>query len=101
MIVSAYAKGNWALHVTGRQPNGYHELDMLMQTVSLCDTLELEPSEDLSLRCDRPDIPCGESNLILRAARALQQAAGCEKGARMRLTKRIPSQAGLGGGSGR
>lgn len=99
MIVSAYAKVNWALHVTGRRPNGYHELDMLMQTVSLCDTLELEPSEDLSLRCDRPDVPCGESNLILRAARALQQAAGCEKGARMRLTKRIPSQAGLGGGS--
>lgn len=99
MIVSAYAKINWALNVTGRRPNGYHELDMLMQTVSLCDTLHLEEDEALSLTCDREDVPCDERNLVLRAARALQQATGCTRGARIHLSKQIPSQAGLGGGS--
>lgn len=99
MIVSAYAKVNWALNVTGRRPNGYHELDMLMQTVSLCDTLALEEDEALSLTCDQADVPCDGRNMVLRAGRALQQATGCTRGARIHLEKRIPSQAGLGGGS--
>ena len=99
MRLRAPAKVNWALNVTGVRENGYHELDMLMQTVELHDTLELEEDEGLSLTCDREDVPCDERNLVMRAARALQAACGCEKGARMRLVKRIPSQAGLGGGS--
>lgn len=99
MIVYAPAKINWTLNVTGTRPDGYHELDMLMQTVELHDTLELAEDERLSLTCGREDVPCDERNLVMRAARALQAACGCEKGARMRLVKRIPAQAGLGGGS--
>ena len=99
MRLRAPAKVNWALNVTGVRENGYHELDMLMQTVELHDTLEIEEDEGLSLTCGREDVPCDERNLVMRAARALQAACGCEKGARMRLVKRIPSQAGLGGGS--
>ena len=99
MILRAPAKINWTLNVTGVRPDGYHELDMLMQTVELHDRLELEEDERLTLSCDREDAPCDERNLVMRAARALQAACGCKRGARMRLAKRIPSQAGLGGGS--
>lgn len=99
MILRAPAKINWTLNVTGVRPDGYHELDMLMQTVELHDVLEIEEDERLTLSCDREDAPCDERNLVMRAARALQAACGCKRGARMRLAKRIPSQAGLGGGS--
>ncbi len=97
--LAAPAKINWALNLAGRRADGYHELDMLMQSVSLCDRLDLEPAEELALTCDDPAVPCDERNLILRAARALRAEAGTQRGARIRLTKRIPAMAGLGGGS--
>lgn len=100
MIVQAYAKINWALNLTGVRPNGYHELDMLMQSISLHDTLEIEPADELTLACDAPGVPTDERNLVLKAALALQKETGCERGAAIRLIKRVPSQAGLGGGSG-
>ena len=77
MRLRAPAKVNWALNVTGVRENGYHELDMLMQTVELHDTLEIEEDEGLSLTCGREDVPCDERNLVMRAARALQAACGC------------------------
>ena len=97
--LAAPAKINWALNLAGRRADGYHELDMLMQSVSLCDRLDLEPAEELALTCDDPAVPCDERNLILRAARALRAEEGTQRGARIRLTKRIPAMAGLGGGS--
>ena len=69
MIFSACAKINWALNITGRRADGYHLLDMLMQSVGLNDTLEIEPAEALSLTVD--GAPAGEENLVLRAAMAL------------------------------
>lgn len=99
LIVRAPAKVNWALNVTGVRENGYHELDMLMQTVELHDTLSVERDDEVTLTCDRAELSTGEDNLVMRAARALQRACGCRLGARMHLVKRIPSQAGLGGGS--
>ncbi len=93
MVIHAYAKINWTLAVTGRYENGYHSLDTLMQTISLCDTLEIEDGDDLVLENGYAD------DLVLRAARAIQKKAGIAKGARLRLTKRIPARAGLGGGS--
>jgi len=101
MTVRANAKVNWALNLTGIRENGYHELDMLMQSVSLHDTLEIETAEDdaVVLTCDRADVPCDEKNLVMKAALALKKETGCRRGARMHLIKRIPSQAGLGGGS--
>ena len=96
-VFSARAKINWALNITGRRPDGYHLLDMLMQTIDLSDTLAIEPAEGLSLAVD--GAPAGEENLVLRAATALNRRCGTRRGARMALTKRIPARAGLGGGS--
>jgi 4-diphosphocytidyl-2-C-methyl-D-erythritol kinase len=94
MHVRSYAKINWALRVTGRRPDGFHDLETLFQTISLHDDLSFEPSDRLTLTCDDPAIPTGESNLVLRAARALNAPP-----ASIRLAKRIPAGGGLGGGS--
>lgn len=93
----AHAKINWALNITGRREDGYHLLDMLMQTVALADALSIEAAPSLSLEVDGE--PAGEENLVLRAALALNRRAGVRRGAKLRLTKRVPSRAGLGGGS--
>lgn len=96
--VEAHAKINWTLWITGRRPNGYHELDMLMQPVALSDRLTLEESDELTLMVD--GAPSEDpDNLVLRAARALREHAGVRCGARVSLEKRIPARAGLGGGS--
>lgn len=99
--VLAHAKINWSLNILGVRPNGYHELDMLMQQISLSDELVFEPADALSLTVG--GAPGDESDLVLKAARALAELArqrGMEtSGARICLTKRIPSRAGLGGGS--
>lgn len=91
------AKINWALNITGRRADGYHLLDMLMQRIDLCDVLGVEPAEALSLSVD--GVPAQADDLVLRAAEALNRRAGTRYGARMRLSKRIPARAGLGGGS--
>ena len=90
----SFAKINWALRITGRRPDGFHDLETVFQTISLHDDLTFTPSDRLSLICDDPTIPTGDTNLVLRAARAV--------GARnvaIDLRKRIPAGGGLGGGS--
>ena len=94
----AYAKINLALEVLGRRDDGYHEVSTVLHAVGLADHLTFEESEGLSLECDDPAIE-GEENLVLRAARLLQQAAGSGRGASITLRKGIPIAAGLGGGS--
>jgi 4-diphosphocytidyl-2-C-methyl-D-erythritol kinase len=94
MEAEAHAKINWTLRVTGRRPDGYHEIETIFQTISLHDTLTFERASGLSLTCDDPAIPTGETNLVLRAARAL-----AVDGVAIHLVKRIPSGGGLGGGS--
>ena len=96
-IIYAHAKINWALNITGRRDDGYHLLDMLMQSIALRDELRVEPADALSLTVNGE--PAGEDNLVLRAARALNRHAGRSLGARMALEKRVPARAGLGGGS--
>jgi 4-diphosphocytidyl-2-C-methyl-D-erythritol kinase len=96
----APAKLNLFLHVTGRRPDGYHELQTVFQLIDLCDTIAISIREDG--RIERPDGPPGvdpEADLTVRAARALQQAAGCRLGTTLRVRKRIPMGGGLGGGS--
>ena len=85
----------------GRRPDGYHEIKTLLQTISLQDELhfELIPDSAVSLSCDNPDIPTGSDNLIVRAADALRERFQVERGIRVRLEKRIPIKAGLGGAS--
>ena len=96
----APAKLNLFLHVTGRRPDGYHELQTLFQIVDLCDTIGIEVREDGRIeRLGGPgDVP-SEQDLTVRAARALQAAAGTRLGASLRVIKRIPVGGGLGGGS--
>jgi len=96
----ARAKINWTLDVLRKRPDGYHELDMLLQSVTLQDTLAIQPAARLSLEVTGwPRVRMDERNLVLRAARALTVATGVKLGARMRLAKRIPMGAGMGGGS--
>ena len=93
------AKVNLALEVLGKRADGYHEIATVLQAVDLFDRIVLEAADTLSLHTDDPDLPADEGNLVMRAARLLQKAAGIESGARIRLQKRIPVAAGLGGGS--
>jgi len=96
----APAKLNLFLHVTGRRADGYHELQTLFQLIDLNDTVSLSVTDDG--RIERPAGPVGvdpDSDLTVRAARALQAATGCRAGASIRIAKRIPMGGGLGGGS--
>ena len=100
MRIVAHAKINWVLDITGERDDGYHLMDMLMQPLALCDTLRIEPADELSLRIQGAEgLSTQEDNLILRAGKALRQAAGINAGAAICLAKRIPMGAGLGGGS--
>ena len=101
LLVRAPAKVNLFLEVLHRRADGYHELATLMTAVSLYDTLRFrdDPSGSIRLRCDRPDLSVGPDNLVCRAAELLRRRAGRDLGADVRLWKRIPMQAGLGGGS--
>lgn len=100
MIIKANAKLNWTLNLLGERADGYHELDMLMQSVDLCDELELEDADEFSLTIvGGAEVSAGEDNLVLRAARLLAHECGVRTCANIRLVKRIPARAGLGGGS--
>jgi len=103
MTISAPAKINWNLRILGLREDGYHELETLMVPVpTLHDTLEIELSKGetgVTFTCDDTSVPVGASNLVVRAAKMFFEARGGECGVRIHLTKRIPVQAGLGGGS--
>jgi len=100
MIIKAFAKINWHLAVLGQRQDGYHELDMVMQHIDLFDLLDIEPANALHLSVSGDSsLQADDSNLVLRAARALQKASRGLSGARISLHKAIPSGAGLGGGS--
>jgi 4-diphosphocytidyl-2-C-methyl-D-erythritol kinase len=100
-VVWTPAKVNLFLEVTGKRADGYHDLESLMLAVDLFDTLEVrdDPSGKLTLLCDIPGVPTGPGNLAYDAADRLRAKFAPGRGATIRLTKRIPHQAGLGGGS--
>ena len=98
----AYAKVNLTLDVLGKRDDGYHDLKSVMQTLSLRDDIEIDvgTGKEWCLKCDREDIPCDHRNLAWKAARIYCEATGKDpNGLEIRITKRIPSQAGMGGGS--
>lgn len=100
LILPAPAKLNLMLHILGRRPDGYHELQTLFQFLDHGDELGFSLREDgeIHLRTEVPGVP-HDSNLIVRAARSLQQASGIRLGADIWLDKRLPMGGGIGGGS--
>ena len=103
LTLRASAKINLDLRIGARRPDGYHDLSTVFQTLDLHDTLIVESRRGpFALDGDPSLMPLDSSNLAWRAAAALWQAAGksgTARGARIRIVKRIPAQAGLGGGS--
>jgi 4-diphosphocytidyl-2-C-methyl-D-erythritol kinase len=99
LVVQTSAKVNLTLEVLRKREDGYHELATILQSVDLWDRLAVEPADSLSLVTSDPALPTDEGNLVMRAARLLREAAEVSGGARLRLEKRIPVAAGLGGGS--
>jgi len=112
MTVLAPAKLNLFLRVVAKRPDGYHEIESVMAAINLYDTLTFEeqPSDEVELTVVdasprsavpglRSEAPAGPTNLVVRAAMLLKEHAGCHRGAKISLVKRIPSSAGLGGGS--
>ena len=97
--VPAPAKLNLFLHITGRRDDGYHLLQSAFMLIDWCDTLHFERRADGQITREDLGAPLPPDDLIVRAARALQQATGCTQGAHIGVDKRIPAQAGMGGGS--
>ncbi len=98
--IRAYAKINLGLDVLRRLPNGYHEVEMVMQSVGLWDELALERAEGgISITTDAAGLSTGEDNLIYKAARLMFEKYGISSGLRVRLQKNIPIAAGMAGGS--
>ena len=98
----AFAKLNLTLDVLGKRPDGYHDLQSVMQTVSIRDDIEIDvgTGKPWKLVCDKEGIPCDERNLAWKAAKAYCDALNKDpEGLEIRITKRIPSGAGMGGGS--
>ena len=100
LTLKAHAKINLALEVLDKRPDGYHEVSMIMQSVSLHDTVTLSlQAANITLSCDRSELLCDNSNLAFRAADLLRREYGIARGVQIELTKRIPLAAGLAGGS--
>lgn len=98
----AFAKLNLTLDVLGKRPDGYHDLKSVMQTISLRDDIEIDigTGKPWCLKCDNEEIPTDERNLAWKAAKVFFDATKKDPGGlEIRITKRIPCEAGLGGGS--
>jgi 4-diphosphocytidyl-2-C-methyl-D-erythritol kinase len=98
---AAPAKANFGLRILGRRPDGYHAIQTILQMLDLCDWLTFSPTDTatIQLTCVPPVLPTDDSNLVIRAAKLLQQTFQVQQGVEITLDKRIPIAAGLGGGS--
>lgn len=100
-VVRSFAKVNLTLDILGTRPDGYHDIESVMLNISLHDTisLSLRDGDGIRLSCDMPRIPSDERNLAHRAASLLFESRGIDSGLHIGIAKRIPIEAGLGGGS--
>jgi 4-diphosphocytidyl-2-C-methyl-D-erythritol kinase len=99
LTLASPAKINLFLRILNRRPDGYHELASLFQAVDLCDLMTFTLADSDCLRCSDSSLPTGPSNLIWRAIDLFRQRTGLNKALHVILDKRIPIEAGLGGGS--
>lgn len=99
LVAEAPAKINRELRVGPLRPDGFHEIRSRFCSIDFSDRLEVEESDRLELFCSGIPVPCGDTNLVARAARALADRLGVAPAVRIGLEKRVPVGAGLGGGS--
>lgn len=99
MKETAYGKINLGLSVLGKRSDGYHQVDMIMQSISLADSITFVPAETFGVETDNPQLPCDGSNLMVKAARAFAERTGQLVPYRLICIKRIFLAAGLAGGS--
>ena len=100
IVLNAYAKINPFLEITGKRADGYHEIDSLMMSLSLCDTLTLTRSDGgISITSDASGVPTDKRNIAYKTARLLLDASADTRGVHIDIQKRIPTEAGMGGGS--
>ncbi|MCE9584069.1 MAG: 4-(cytidine 5'-diphospho)-2-C-methyl-D-erythritol kinase [Planctomycetes bacterium] len=99
VTVRATSKLNLFLEITGKRADGYHELESVFHEIDLGDNLTFEPAPALSLEVRGDGAPAGEDNIVMKAARLVASEIKTSAGARIILEKRVPSGAGLGGGS--
>lgn len=99
MRVLSPAKINLCLDITGKLPNGYHLLDMIMQEVPLYDTIDVEKDSEISIHGDIPDVPEIEKTIVYKSAKSFFDYTKIKGGAKITIKKEIPDGAGLGGSS--
>ncbi|SHK08145.1 4-diphosphocytidyl-2-C-methyl-D-erythritol kinase [Anaerobranca californiensis DSM 14826] len=99
MELKAKAKINLTLDVLYKRPDGYHQVEMIMQTLELADILHIEESEETQIICNHPFVPEGQGNLVYKAVEELKRYCNIDKNVKIHIEKNIPVAAGLGGGS--
>lgn len=100
MKLKSYGKINIGLRILGRRPDGYHEIETILQTIDLHDEIELRPSpHNIHVRCTHPLVPEDERNLVYKCAQLMKEIYAIQVGTRIKIEKMIPVGAGLGGGS--
>ena len=100
ITIAAHAKLNLYLDIVGTRADGYHLLETVLQSVDLCDIVEVTAARGgISVSCSNPEIPTGEKNICHKAAKRFVERVGGNFGAEIHIEKRIPDGAGLGGGS--
>ena len=99
LVMKALAKINWALDVVGKRDDGYHNVEMVMQSIDLYDTLVIEEKagDDIEIICDSSSIPLDSNNIAYKAARLIKETYGIDKGIKIVIYKNIPVAAGLAG----
>lgn len=100
IVLESYGKINLGLDVLYKREDGYHEINTIMQQISLSDTLIMrEIKEDIELDCNNKELPLDSTNLVYRAWKKMQEKTGINKGIQINIHKKIPIAAGLAGGS--
>lgn len=100
LVLFSPAKVNLFFRVLSKRSDGYHAIASLYQAVSLGDVVSISLADEDRLSCDDPEVPCNEHNLMAKALKTFREKTGYAFKVHMRLEKKIPMQAGLGGGSG-
>ena len=101
LVLNSYAKVNLFLEVLNKRKDNYHNLNIIFERIDLCDSITLKPRKDseITVSCNNPNVPRDSSNLCFRSAQALRKVFKIKNGLDIKIVKRIPVGAGLGGGS--